>query len=292
MKPIIPFKIFVLTISMLIAATLSAFSASGYSPIYDQGWYGWSGEIGHDFETLFDHTAQFCYIENNNFTIELDTDDRGISYYSFNTFAIYIPPGAKKVKLNVTSDNKAEVGLAVRFKSPPKNNDYSSFSYADVNNWEGQGSISHPSELEGSDYFFRNCDGITAIFVEGSFSPLNDGGWLYIKVLGEKNRIGKVLCRQEVDSETYKNWYDSLDTSTTESPDVWDKGEPPGDVSSGTSDDGDTGSGDSGTGDSGSGDSDGSDDTCTEYPPGDINQNCEVDLGDAIKILQILSGQE
>src|SRR6056297_3418586 len=120
MKPIIPFKIFVLTISMLIAATLSAFSASGYSPIYDQGWYGWSGEIGHDFETLFDHTAQFCYIENNNFTIELDTDDRGISYYSFDTCAIYIPPGAKKVKLNVTSDNKAEVGLAVRFKSPQK----------------------------------------------------------------------------------------------------------------------------------------------------------------------------
>src|SRR6056297_2215897 len=139
MKAIIPFKIFVLTISMLIATTLSAFSASGYTPIYDKGWYGWSGEVRHDFQTLFDY-ADYWDPTNENFKIELDTEDRGIRYYSFDTIAVYIPPGTVAINLTVTSENTAQVGFAVRFKTPPKN-DYSNFSFADCTSWVGNNNI-------------------------------------------------------------------------------------------------------------------------------------------------------
>src|SRR6056297_2590015 len=244
MKAIIPFKIFVLTISMLIATTLSAFSASGYTPIYDKGWIGWSGEEKHDFETLFDpadyDADDYPGLDDSLRRIYLDTEERGIAEYSFDTFAVYIPPETKQIDLTVTTENNAHVGFAVRFNLPPQNN-YSSFSYADCNDWEKNNSITYPGELEGSDYLFRNWEGLMSIFANGNFpDPIPDAGWLYIKVLGEKNRIKRVTYKQDVDSGKYETWYDSFD---------WDNGEPPGDVSSGTSDGGDSGSDDSSTDD-------------------------------------------
>lgn len=121
-------------------------------------------------------------------------------------FKIYIPPGSRYFSFIGKTQQSAQLGFVVRFRTPPTG-DYSALGDYDQYNWVSCPSA--PSDYEGQDILIQNSGGSLQVLGNTMFPEIQEGGWLYIQVL----QFGRYDCSFfrktiEVNVNTYLNWFD------------------------------------------------------------------------------------
>ena len=220
-------SIFVLCVFSLNESS-AAESPNDYTSIYSLGWdasyYDASGniktEILYSFKDLYNLYDSKILCKNESgpcpmpSTTKLSLKD---SNFSFDRFRIYIPPGTYSLESLFYFMASDEVGLAVRYGSPPEG-DYSNLRYSEVD-WDWESEINSLDDYTGSDVLLQNSGGHITI-LNSSLNVVTEGGWLYFKLLKFKGneRIYGIKHLNSVYTSDYNQWYNATE---------WINGDPP-----------------------------------------------------------------
>jgi hypothetical protein len=119
-------------------------------------------------------------------------------------FRVLIPAGAVKVGLEFYASTNTMVGMVARYDLPPQS-DYSQINatYWDCYPWNRDAT----GGLTNADMRFRNQGGHGTIMYQPLGSPLTQGGWVYIKVLG--SGVYHFQYNVWVDAAAYSAWHAS-----------------------------------------------------------------------------------
>jgi hypothetical protein len=279
---------FVAIVSVSFFMLSKAAAQDNYTPIYDKGWVvnykdlsgEWTQETRRGFNQFFDpdDPVLICQTLDENaceapppwdvFSMPLASEPTGYPdcYLTYDYFKIFIPPGTIEIDFVSYPPQDDLIGYAVRYGSPVQGNYDSLDSYSSYN-WES--TPRYLSSFEGRDVLIRNAGGNISVMGKGVFPEVEEGGWLYVRVLrfDPMARIVKFKIVKKFNKSTYVDWFRNAEFDKNGNP---------------------TGGGNIGTG----------------LDELDENNNGKVDMGDAILklqnsssdpnvdlILQILSGQ-
>lgn len=122
---------------------------------------------------------------------------------------VYIPAGTIYGYVNIYLPINNKTGYVVRYNHAPECKYYYN-DYANIP-WDTPNQV-HLVDIEQHDVYLRNWGGITAALSPFSLStPLNKGGWLYIRRLSllGTSEVHKITASFKVNTTIYKEWYDN-----------------------------------------------------------------------------------
>ena len=158
----------------------------------------------------------------------------------YDRFKFYIPKGAYYVNFQAFPPQYDQIGFAVRFRNPVEGSYDTTGDYDDID-WLPSAPHS-PSEFETEDVLLQNEGGDILILGRNEFPELEEGGWMYVRVLKFEPSayIHKVSHDLKMNIDTYTDWYSSADFNEDGNPGC-DGSVSGGDGDSGEGDDGGTG---------------------------------------------------
>lgn len=198
-------------------------------PVYNDGWvvnYKDDGgdntsKIFYGFHDLFNPYDPIVYYGDENKTpvpptsedlywglsSKATTWEYGYPALDHAYFKMYVPPGTNYFKFIANFEQGREVGLAIRFRSPLKE-DYSSVKAFDSYDWQ-----STPSSLSGfeeNDVLLKNGD--NTLLMGGSFFPaISEGGWIYFRILNCEGTATIPMFNKTfyVNTASYMDWFNN-----------------------------------------------------------------------------------
>ena len=145
-------------------------------------------------------------------------------YPGYNNFRVFVAPGTTDFGLELYPAQHDEIGVAVRFKKPVEGDyDTDSIDYHHSDIWTDQGHHDPLSLYEGEDILHKNHGGHITIGGTSQFPELEEGGWMYIKVLkfedpGEPCKFYKFAYGPRINNEAYVDWYDNAEFNAEGNP--------------------------------------------------------------------------
>lgn len=165
-------------------------------------------ESAADYATPFNFLTQF-----DPATLTPDGDGNYLLKSQFpaggiGNIRVFIPTGAIKININFYAAASAQVGMAARYNLPPQC-DYSqvSYPYWFCFPWDKDGG--NLLGMTDTDMQFRNRGGHAFIVTQYYPSPLDQGGWLFLKVLDPDvlNNISLFEYAVLVKGDAYQAWH-------------------------------------------------------------------------------------
>lgn len=218
----------IIATTTIFVTALPALAEDTYTPIYDKGWVvtyrdlsgAWTEETRRGFNQFFDpyDPVLICQtIDEDACTVPPSLEAFSMvlasepsypeSDLEYDFFKIYIPPGTIQVDFVSFPAQADQIGYALRFRAPPSG-DYDPLGPYASYDW----SVNTPKDIrsfEDRDVLINNSGGNIQVMGSGDFPEVENGGWLYVRVLRFEPgvKIYKFRVKKRFKTATYVEWF-------------------------------------------------------------------------------------